>query len=579
MGWKGQAFEAGARFVKEAISGPLPKHAMDLGRKVYGQDFNPSKNVGYFSTVSEPAAATFGRAIDFDPSVREGLDTLINATDVDDNAYMLLDYMESGWKQQDDTLKTLAKTKKNYNLAKQQRKNWNTGMDKLDAAPTASGAKGRADTAYASQLGRQAKPEQTFGLGMQAATKQADPVDYRASSIHSGEGQARRGAMTEVHHGGPLDKLMRLVYNHSSYQGVTPDTPSPLIEMGEKLFGVKIGNNPQNTVDILGWLTQRGRSNRVLALSEQVGDVMHTKTIDDLLGTSDFRPADMPQEGLEQLRGIRSSDPAFKDMSVSEYSEIAKNPVTGKAFKKGGVTTKIEIWDPKANISKNSKDTPLEVIKLTEETYPNRVQLAFDALERHKIKGAKEARVKWDKKLAKVDPRDDILGMDHDHVHDILEEVEKTKGTALYQLAQMSDDEIFNLSTDQAFKLYIGQMQEAETVLANVLQYRYKEVEKLFKELHPNGIKGLGETFDKLGAPAKQRFFRQNVNTLAVRGNVMKDISVKKAMKPVKNWNNHVHDTFGWSPQSLWVTVQEIEELAKEFAQKIKTTQPIPGVE
>ena len=43
-------------------------------------------------------------------------------------------------------------------------------------------------------------------------------------------------------------------------------------------------------------------------------------------------------------------------------------------------------------------------------------------------------------------------------------------------------------------------MQEMETVLANVLQYRYAEVEKLFKELHPKGYKGLGGTFGELGA-------------------------------------------------------------------------------
>ena len=84
--------------------------------------------------------------------------------------------------------------------------------------------------------------------------------------------------------------------------------------------------------------------------------------------------------------------------------------------------------------------------------------------------------------------------------------------------------------------------------------------------------------FDELPAEMKQQFFRQNVNTIAVKGNVMKDISIKKAMKPVRNWNNHIADTFGWRPQSLWTSIKEIEEIAKEFAAKVPTTQPIPGV-
>ena len=287
-------------------------------------------------------------------------------------------------------------------------------------------------------------------------------------------------------------------------------------------------------------MTKRGRQARVLALSEQVGDAMHSKTIDDLLGTSDYRPPEIPQEGLDELGQLREILP---DLSVEQYMDTGRNPITGKAYPKGGVGTKIEIWDPKANISKNSPDKPLEVINLTEKTYPQRVKLAFDALEKHGIPGAREARAKWDKKLAKIDPNEDILGMDHDHVHDILREVEKIKGTALHELSQMTDDEIFNLPMEKAFSLYIRQMQEAETVLANVLQYRYGMIEKIFKEMQTKNPEFPQVAFDELPAEMKQQFFRKNVNTIAVKGNVMKDISIKKAMKPVKNWNNHIADT------------------------------------
>ena len=547
-----------------------------LGRKVFGETI-PEAVQPVLKELSPEDAFTFGKAIEFDSTVREPLDTLLHsAASGSDDAYMLMEYAARDFAKENATYKNLDAASKK--LAKQQRKNWHTLDDRIEAAPTAAGEPGRRYTANVASLSRNPTAVDT-GLPMQAATKQADPADYRGSSVYSGGQAAPRAAgqaITEVHHGGPLDKLMRLVYSHSSFQGVTPDSPSPLIEMGERLFGAQIGNSPQNTVDILGWMTKRGRNARVLALSEQVGDVMHSKTIDDLLGTSDYRPPEIPQEGLDELGQLRDVLP---DLSVEQYMDTGRNPVTGKAYPKGGVGTKIEIWDPKANISKNSPDKPLEVIKLTEATYPNRVQLAFDAYQKHGI-DVTEARKKWDKKLAKVDPKEDILGMDHDHVHDILREVEKIKGTALYELSQMTDDEIFNLPMEKAFELYIRQMQEAETVLANVLQYRYGMIEKIFVDMKKKGqLSGyVADKFDELGAEAKQRFFRQNVNTIAVKGNVMKDISIKKAMKPVKNWNNHIGDTFGWSPQSLWVTIQEIEELAKEFAAKVPTEQPIPGV-
>lgn len=551
-----------------------------LGRKIFGEVI-PDTVQPVLKELSPQDAFTFGKAIDFDPTVREPLDTLMHsAASGSDDAFMLMEYAARDFAKEDATYKNLNAASKK--LAKQQRKNWHVMDQRIQDAPTATGDIGRRATANVAQLGRQEAPaplinrlgkQARMPLGMQAATKQADPASYAGSSIYSGQANPLAGdAITQVHHGGGLDDLSWM-FKHQSYQGVTPDSPHPLIEMGDRLFGVKIGNNQQNTVDILGMMTKRGRQARVLALSEQVGDAMHSKTIDDLLGTSDFKPPEIPQEGLEQLRGVRASDPAFKDMAVEEYTQIAKNPVTGKAFPKGGVGTKIEIWDPKANISKNSPDKPLEVIKLTEETYPQRVKLAFDALEKHGIPGAKEARAKWNKKLAKVDPNEDILGVDHPIVHEFINALKKQEGTALNTIEKMSDDEIFNLPMEEAFKLYVRQMQEMETVLANVLQYRYKKVKEIFKEFNPK------KNFEKLDAEEKNVFFRKNVNTIAVRGNIDKDLSLKASLKPIKGWNNHISDVFGWQPQSLWTTIEEIEELAKEFAAKVPTEQPIPGVE
>ena len=103
---------------------------------------------------------------------------------------------------------------------------------------------------------------------------------------------------------------------------------------------------------------------------------------------------------------------------------------------------------------------------------------------------------------------------------------------------------------------------EMNNKLKNVLTYRYNKVKEIFKELNPN------KSYDSLPAPEKQVFFRKNVNTIAVRGNIDKDLSLKAATRPLKKWNNHIADTFGWRPQTLFKSIEEIEEVAQAIASK-----------
>lgn len=551
--------------VAEAAFKGLTKWGGDLAHKVFGKEI-PQEVIPLFGEkgVSKIDANTFGRAIEFDPEVREGLDTLFkSAANGSDDAYMLLEAAATNFAEEDAIYRNLNKTQQK--LAKRQRAAYNTLQGRIDAAPTATGSSGRTYTANVAGIGRNQPPVDT-GIPMQASAKQADPVDYTGSSQYSGQGNPLSGdAITQVHHGGGLDD-MSWIFKHRSYQGVGPNSPHPLIELGNKLFGIEIGNSPQNTVDILGMLNKRGRNARVAALSEQVGDVMHSKTIDDLLGTSDFKPAEIPSEGLAELEQLRKVLP---DLSVEKYMDTGKNPVTGKAYPRGGVNTQIEIWKPGANTSKASNDFPLEVIKLTEKTYPDRVKLAFDAYERHGI-DVSQARKKWNKKLATVDPNEDILGVDHPLVHEYINTLKKQEGTALNTIANMSDDEIFNMPMEQAFRLYVQQMQEMETILANVLNFRYNKVKEIFAEFNEE----LGKDgYETLSAAEKQVFFRKNVNTIAVRGNIEKNLSLKEAQEPIKSWNNHIADTFGWRPQTLFKSIEEIEEIAQAIASK---DQPAP---
>ena len=52
-----------------------------------------------------------------------------------------------------------------------------------------------------------------------------------------------------------------------------------------------------------------------------------------------------------------------------------------------------------------------------------------------------------------------------------------------------------------------------------------------------------------------------------VRDDVLQAMNLDAAMKPIKQWDHRVGDTFVWHPQSTFVTVQEIDAIAKEFAQ------------
>ena len=585
--------QLGETYGKFFGKGKLTSHGSTLGHTIFGKNI-PERTWNFFDdspmAYSKDNAEVITRAINFDPTLRPDLETLFMSAVESDDALNILDGIIDNFKDEDKMLNQLNQA--NRSLAKKQRQQFNTGQTLIDEAPTATGGEGRKATAYLAQVGDNA-PESLMkkdGSILEnfpgQAGKTTTPVDYKTLSQFSGTRSTIPGdTITEVHHAGPLDKLLRLITGHRSYQGVTPNSPSPLIQKGDELFGIKLGNSPQNTVDILGWLNTRGRQAKKRALYEQVGSVMHEKTIDDLLGTSDFQPRTLDYKtGNPELEKLNLETEHFKrlqqqdpSLTVERYMAENKSPITGSAYGKGGVTTKIEIWDPRiTDISKRSGNKPLEVIKLTEATYPDRVKLAFNALKKHGIENVDTVRNKWDKKLAEIDSDLDILGVDHPHVHKLIDELEKIEGSALYKIKNMTDDEIFNLSFDDAFKLYVQQMQEAETILANVLKYRYEQVKNIFADLNPD----LGKDgWEQLNAEEKNLFFRRNVNTIAVKADVQKDIGLKEATEEIRDWDNHISDTFGWRPQSLWTTIEQIEEIAKEFEETVPVTQPIPGVE
>lgn len=536
MGWKGKA---------------MSEVGQALGRKIFGEvipeTVQPMFKEGA-GGISKVDADIFTRAIDFDPTVREPLDALFrNASEGSDEAYSLLEAAARDFEVEDSALRVRSKAEQNFAKRQQQTKNMQSQM--IDDAVTLTGDKGRVAKS-----------------SMQSGFK--GPKEYTSGSLYERQGKM----ITNRHHAIGLDDANNVVTNHQSYQGVTPDSPSPIIQARERVLGIKSGNFEENMVDILDSVTGPSRSARIAAIGDQTKGVLDSKTINDALGMTKYNPRELTDIELGQFEEMRSRGAVN---TIEEFTTQVK-PDKGSKFTEGQFPD-IRVYPPGSKHSGvNKVKAPLEVIKIdTAEKHKNRFNLIFDALDRNGY-DTTAARKDFNIKNLEIDSSLDIYGTDHPIVHKLINTLKTQKGTALNQIEELGPDGIFNLPLEDAIKLDIRSIQEMETVLANVLQFRYTKVKELFGELNPE----LGsEYFEKINASAKREFFKNHASAIAVKGNVEKAISLKKALKPIKGWNNHIADTFGWRPQSLWTSIEQIEEISKELAETVPTTQPIPGIQ
>ena len=526
-------------------------------KKVFGSAPPPKGSLSVINTMGNIDIDTFSKAIDQDSTVREPLEALlINAGDGSDDAYDILMYAAKDFAEENTRVGKLSKAEQAKGLAAT--KKWNAEMQLIDDA---------------------ANPKVTGGAGRKAKTA-VGSIDKKGVVTHHQQGmlyqpepdqalKAYRGAdrfVTEGHHVNILDEYNKIPTQHASYAGVTPDSPSPIVEAMERIMGVKAGNNVANIADVLSTMTKNSRTARVQGLVEQSEGILNPATVNDYLGLSKYKPTEFTQEQVVGLNLFKRNNP---DATVEDFV-VAWKEQTGQTIPEGQFPN-IRVYAPDAVTSGKKKSAPLETIEIkSQKDHNKRINLIFDALDRHKIDTTK-ARQNFDRSKILVDSKLDVYGYDHEITHQILREMKKMEGTAQYEIEQLGPDGIFNLSLDEAIKLQIRSAQEMETVLANVLQYRYAKVKELFGRLNPE----LGpEGYEKLLAEEKQVFFKTNVNTLAVMGNVEKAMTMDAAMKPIKDWNNHISDTFGWRPQSLWITIEQIEEVTKELAEKVQPTMP-----
>ena len=176
---------------------------------------------------------------------------------------------------------------------------------------------------------------------------------------------------------------------------------------------------------------------------------------------------------------------------------------------------------------------------------------------------------KIDFKKIKIDPRLDIYGVDHQDVHTLIKSFTKKPGNPLYTAQQAIDSgRMYNMSVGEAAKVYADAHFFQERVAVNVLKYRYKKIEGLYKRLYKSGkLKKFGynaDNFNRLDAESKQRFFKRFVNEIAVEGGIEKRVGLKQAQQPIA-WSQGMTDGFGWQPtikpSKPTTTIQEIMNL------------------
>ena len=515
----------------------MSKHGEIFAKNIYAGNVPDTVRPLFSDTgFSKVQVDTFTRAMDTEPSVRGNLQTLINrASEGNPEAFDILTKAHQDFSVHDMRTRTVSKAQ--TNLGNSQMKKFNQQMGAIDDArnPAVTGAKGRA---------AKNKVQTMFGAGS----------EYTSGTKYLRDGQM----ITNRHHAIGLDDSNNVWQWHSSGADVTPNNPSPILKAREGLMGIKSGNYEQNMVDVLDSITLPSRTARIAQVSEQAGGLLESQTLDDFFGMSKYSPRELTELEQGQFDVWRQKTGG----TVEEFMDTVK-PDKGSKFPEGSFPN-IRVFKPGSE-GKVLLDT---VTIKTAADHKNRLNLVFDVLDKH---GHNTAAARKNVKLSKlqIDPKSDIYGADHPITHKIINALKEKKGTALNEIQTLGPEGVRDLPLDEAIKLDIRSMQEMETVLANVLQFRYKQVAKLYKELNPKGTGPLGSTFEELDGAAKRRFFEQNINTIAVKGNLEKAMNLNTAMKPLKKWDHGIEDTIGWRPQSLFVTVEQIEEIGKELAAKI----------
>ena len=388
--------------------------------------------------------------------------------------------------------------------------------------------------------------------GAEAATTLARDLDmdYRLKTTYPSEpgkgqlfGKKVRGR-TDVHHGGGLKEAWSALTNHASWKNLKEGAISPIVKRAQEKFGVFMGSSKANLMDMFSTNTMKRRWQKVDGIVEQTGGVLNKNTINDALGGTNYRPRDLSNVELIQFEEL------LKQGKVKNIEDFMNNHVsldTGRVFPEGTFPD-ITVWAPGAKRG----DKPLEVIKITTAAeHKNRFNLIFDALDRHKI-DTKAARKSFNIKDIKTDPRLDMFGTDHSDTHNILNTLKYKEGNPLSKITKAIEDGTYHdLDLDTATEMLVDSHRFQEQVAGHVLQRRYGKIKELFTEVYPEGMPTLAGNakWTDLGKKAKQKFIREHMNEIAVKGGLEKTLTIDEVLQPLKKWDKGMTQVFEWQPK------------------------------
>ena len=375
----------------------------------------------------------------------------------------------------------------------------------------------------------------------------------------------REGAKSVLHHAVGLRDFAVHIMAHPSWQRWR-DGVNPLIQATEAL-GFKFGNHYENLTEVLDVMPDAFRQAKINAAEGQIAELtdgiqLNRKTLDDLFQESGVQPRQLDMdfkgvnEGLEKgqietrhYELMRRQNPG---LTVDQYMNTYKSPVTGRAYAEGSFGRKIRVFDPK-----NPKKLLAEFAPTTAAEWDGRYNKVFDILALNAetpVERAKWLNVKKKFKLSKrkIDPKLAIYGPDHKTIHNIIDKQMKADpNTAIGHLEELTKTQGYQYIDDELMaKKLVAAAREHETIAYNVLLNRYNKITQLFSEMHPDGLGPLNSTWDELGAEAQRKFLYDNITEIARKGGTGFTLTKEQALVPIGKVPEGFANVFGWKAQT-----------------------------
>lgn len=366
-------------------------------------------------------------------------------------------------------------------------------------------------------------------------------------------------AKGDAHHVDVLEYGAKVTTNHGSYQDLKPNEEFWMVDTYRRL-NIELANNEKNIASVLENNTLQSRRERISLLEEQTGGVVHRDTINSRLSVSKFKPAELTDEQAVALNLFKKQNPG----KTRADFEVKWKEQTGKTLPVGSLGPDIVVYKPDGTTGANR--TELGRVSLNSEAdKAGAMSSIFDILDANDI-DTTAARKAYDMQKIKIDRNLEIYGSDHGSTHSHIDLAAETKGTGLYAVEEaIQNGTIKNMPRAEAFKLDFNQLRDMENILGNHLIYRYKKIKKLWETGGSKNYKPSRIPWNQLPPGAKLNFYMLNLNRIAVLGGNEKGLSLKQALKSVTEWEPGLVEIFGWTPQTMNITDEAVEEAAKRI--------------